>query len=180
MLSIAAENASLKKDLAASILREESIREEKEQTKKAEIGIPVQPNEVKFTVSDIKGFKIKNLFKYYTGFKYTWFLALFNYFVPNPSQNPLTYEGNVKACMALSLEDQLLLVMCRLRNGFHVKDLAFRFNVSAQIVSVIFNIWIRYMYYRLGYLLSVASQGHNYSKYDNPIQKRFSKYPCIH
>ena len=97
----------------------------------------MQPNEVKFTVSDIKGSKIYNLFKYYTGFKYAWFPALLNFLVPNPSQNLLTYEGNVKACMTLTLEDQLFLVMCRLRNGFYVKDFAFRFNVSAQIVSVI-------------------------------------------
>ena len=106
MLSIAAENAALKKR-PGSLYSERTVkkRKEKEQTKKGEIGSPVQPNGVKFTISDIQVSKIKNLFEYYTGFKYAWFLAFFNFLVPNPSQNPLTYEENVKACMALGCTD---------------------------------------------------------------------------
>lgn len=57
LLALAAENVSLKKDLAASILREEEIRR-----KAKECVIPIQPKEVKFCSRDINGSSVKKPF----------------------------------------------------------------------------------------------------------------------
>ena len=99
-----------------------------------------------------KDMKVKGLFKYYTWFQSSTFNVLFDFLIPDGKNNPLEYKERKSACMKLSLKDQLFLVLCRLRNGFHLKDLAFRFHVSIQIASIIFNTWIRYMYLRLGCL----------------------------
>jgi len=114
----------------------------------------VKENTVKnqFTSENVSKSKVKNLLEYYTGFDNTAFEALYSYLIPNPEKNPIHYEEKPNACMKLNLKDQYFLVMCRLRNGFHIKDLAYRFDMSVQIVSVIFNSWIRYMYLRMGYL----------------------------
>jgi DNA-binding NarL/FixJ family response regulator len=52
----------------------------------------------------------------------------------------------------MDLSDQLFLVLCRLRNGLHVKDLAYRFNIKQQSVSLIFKSMVHYMHLKLSYL----------------------------
>ena len=49
----------------------------------------------------------------------------------------------------MKLSEQLFLVLCRLRNGRHIKDLAYRFNIKQQSVSLIFKSVIHYMYLKL-------------------------------
>ncbi|CAG2233275.1 unnamed protein product [Mytilus edulis] len=66
--------------------------------------------------------------------------------------NPVNYKEKRKEVKAMLLTDQLLLVLCRLRNGLHIKDLAYRFNIKPKSVSVIFKSVILYMYLKLGYL----------------------------
>ncbi len=105
-----------------------------------------------FSVAHVKSSKVKNLFSYYTGLQLAMFMVLFKYLVPNEYESPVTFTHRRSDIGALSIIDQLFLVVCRLRNGFHVKDLAFRFHISVQSVSVVFNGWIKYMYRQLGYL----------------------------
>lgn len=46
----------------------------------------------------------------------------------------------------LPLCRQLLFVLSKLRNSEDLKSLAFRFNISTQSASTIFNSWIHYMF----------------------------------
>ena len=73
-------------------------------------------------------------------------MTLFHYLIPDVDNNPIVYPASQASCMKLRLCDQLVLVLSRLRNGLHLKDLAFRINIRTQIVSIIFNSWIEYMY----------------------------------
>lgn len=59
-----------------------------------------------------------------------------------------TQPGNCK----LSVEDEFLLVMMKLRVGLFYKDLATRFDISIGCVQRIFYSWIQFMYLRLGSL----------------------------
>ena len=52
----------------------------------------------------------------------------------------------------VSTKDQLFLVLCRLRQGCTVKDLAYRFSISVQAVSDIFTGWITYVKRQFGFL----------------------------
>ncbi|XP_060072930.1 uncharacterized protein LOC132563084 [Ylistrum balloti] len=45
----------------------------------------------------------------------------------------------------LSVQEQLFLVLCCLRQGYREQDLAHRFNISQSCVSVIFSKWIKHM-----------------------------------
>ena len=71
---------------------------------------------------------------------------------PNDETNPVTYKEKRKEVQDMKLSEQLFLVLCRLRNGLHIKDLACRFNIKQQSVSLIFNSVIHYMYLKLGSL----------------------------
>ena len=51
---------------------------------------------------------------------------------------------------ALSLEDQLLVTLMRLRLGRLEQELAYMFNVDAGTISRVFNKWINFLYMRLG------------------------------
>ena len=52
----------------------------------------------------------------------------------------------------LSVEDEFLLTMMKLRLGLFNKDIAMRFGISVSTVSKIFMTWINLMYIRLGSL----------------------------
>ena len=53
----------------------------------------------------------------------------------------------------LSLEDQLLLTLMRLRLGGHEQDLAYQFGVSVSTISRTVVMWQNYLYLRLGLVL---------------------------
>lgn len=102
--------------------------------------------------SDVAGY-----FQYCTGFTYDQFNTLCEFFnIPNDpstpqSHIPLTYpkrSGNPD----LPLRSQLLLTLMTFRQGYGCKDLAFRFHITVQSVSTIFNTWVDYMYCALGQL----------------------------
>lgn len=96
--------------------------------------------------------QVSDLFMHYTGLKYVMFTVLLSMLVPNDSQNPVEYKKKRKAMREISLADQLLLVLCRLRHAFTLKDLACRYSISEQAVSDIFTGWILHMKRVFGYL----------------------------
>ena len=61
----------------------------------------------------------------------------------------LTKKGRARS---LRPQDEFLMVMCRLRQGFHEDHLAHLFNVSTSTVSRIFITWINFMYFKFGHI----------------------------
>lgn len=58
----------------------------------------------------------------------------------------------------LSLEQEFLLVLMRLRMALLVEDLAFRFHFTSSQVSSIFTMWIKFLARELGVLIVWASK----------------------
>lgn len=102
----------------------------------------------KFDVTELK--QNEEQFRYYTGFSTAQFGAIFNFFVPD-AEYPIKLPSNrQKEIMMLSVENQLLLVILKLRHDFDYMDLGYRFGLSKQTVSVMFTYWINYMFLRCG------------------------------
>ncbi|XP_061692084.1 uncharacterized protein LOC133509230 isoform X1 [Syngnathoides biaculeatus] len=89
---------------------------------------------------------------YYTGFSKDTFNAIFKFLVPDTDSCPLKYvgKGNLSQIKKISFKDQLLLTLCKLRNDSDLQDRAFRFSLTKQVVGVVFNSWVNYMYLRFG------------------------------
>ena len=104
-----------------------------------------------FSIENVRDSKLKGLFKYYTGMTYVMFVTLLSFLV-TPGDKAFEYESQTSDILKVDIENQLFLVLCRLRKGFQIKDLACRFNISVQCVSTLFNSWIKHMYLKLGYL----------------------------
>ena len=60
-----------------------------------------------------------------------------------------TKKGRARSLRAV---DEFLMVMCRLRQGFHKDHLTHLFNVSTSTVSRIFITWINFMYFKFGHI----------------------------
>ena len=82
--------------------------------------------------------------KFYTGLP-TWavFLHVFMFLSPFA----------MDVCSVLSLENQMLLALTRLRLNLLYEDLAVRFGVSIGTASSIFDAWLNIVYIRLGWLI---------------------------
>lgn len=107
-----------------------------------------QPQPHSMTVN-VNNSKIKTLFKFYTGFCYSTFLAILTLLIPTDMtlfdvMKPTKY---CRAMKTLSPEDQLFFVLCKLRNAFSFIDLAFRYNISVEDASLLFKNWINFMYF---------------------------------
>ena len=50
---------------------------------------------------------------------------------------------------SMSIFEEYILTLMRLRLGLFQKDLAHRFNVSETTVSMVFNTWVRFMFMRV-------------------------------
>ncbi|XP_060604959.1 uncharacterized protein LOC132757648 [Ruditapes philippinarum] len=90
---------------------------------------------------------MKTLFKYYTGITYVNFFFLFSFLFPNPQE---TVKYGRKDTKLLSNENALLLVLCRLRHDFGLKDLAMRFSLSLQSTGIVFNKLLDILYFKFG------------------------------
>ena len=72
---------------------------------------------------------------------------------------PVAYAHNVNSesrygpPRSLTLEQEFLLVLMRLRMGLLVEDLAFRFKITCSQVSCIFTTWIKLLSRELGVLI---------------------------
>ena len=116
---------------------------------------------------ETKRFSVKNLrqdpkvFKFYTGFTEEQFSCLLEFL--GDGMNNLTYWGSSSASNSnnedlggskpgpsrkLTAEDELLLVLTRLRVGMLEQDLAVRFELSQSHVSRIITTWVNAMFHR--------------------------------
>ena len=99
-------------------------------------------------------------FKFYTGFPdYTTFKAFFSYLSPECCN--LNYHGTTttpilshaqKKCgkqRSLSPQEELFVVLSRLRCGFLGQDLAHRYGISPSHLSQIWTTWITFLHQRL-------------------------------
>ncbi|KAK3104859.1 hypothetical protein FSP39_011847 [Pinctada imbricata] len=136
-----------------------------------------------------RGFSSENVmtdekqFKYYTGYQPSQFEDVFKFLVPNEEEVPIKYPTNrVSEVTRLVLKDQLFLTIMKLRHNFHHDDLAYRFGVSKQTVSVIFSHWANYMFLRFGEisfwpLRDVIAQ-HMPTKYAEEFPTTFAMLDC--
>ena len=79
----------------------------------------------------------------------------------------------------LTLEQEFLLVMMRLRVGLMVPDLAFRFKVSTGLVSSVFTTWIKLMRKELGWLIIWPTRLDTKKSLPECFRKWFPKVRCI-
>jgi hypothetical protein len=79
----------------------------------------------------------------------------------------------------LTLEQELLLVMMRLRLALCVGDLAFRFKISESLVSSIFCTWIKMMSEELSWLIQWPSRSQIKKTLPACFKKNYSKVRCI-
>ncbi|XP_069111672.1 uncharacterized protein [Argopecten irradians] len=87
-------------------------------------------------------------YHYYTGFSCDKFNDLLKVLVPSDSEEILTWTKIVSGngIKHVSLEDQLLLVLMKLRLNFDFVHLSHLFGISSEACSGLFSNWINYMY----------------------------------
>ncbi|XP_051813815.1 uncharacterized protein LOC127536712 isoform X2 [Acanthochromis polyacanthus] len=103
---------------------------------------------------------IPRYFQYCTGFTYSQYNELCTFFqIPNSSESKevnippaLTYCKTNSYIKQMSLRQQLLMVLMKLRNNCDMKELAFKFGIDEPSVSIIFRAWVDYMYNKLASL----------------------------
>ena len=99
-------------------------------------------------------------FRFYTGFpNYSSFKAFYDYLSPacehlmyhGSNTAPITSESQIKCDKqrSMSPEQELFLVLTRLRLGLLLQDIAHRFNISPTSVSRILKTWIPFLHQRL-------------------------------
>ena len=93
--------------------------------------------------------KIKDKMKYYTGFDVANFYKIFKLLVPT-DEFPFNQNEKRKAYDDLTLEQQFLLVMMKLRQNFDFVHLAGIFVISQNDAGAIFREWINYMFFKFG------------------------------
>ena len=143
----------LEKDTAilvntALIARIEALEAENRSLKKKEIPQPEGP----FRIEQIKD--DDQLVRFYTGFtSYVIFLTFLEFL--GPVVNDLNYwgskEGQRKRHRTRKLDpmNQLFLTLVKLKLNLKVEDLAFRFKISASVVSRYITTWICFLYHHL-------------------------------
>ena len=125
-------------------------------------------------------------FQFWTGFpNYEIFTALFNYLEGVGaigrmrhwrgsemfSKDP--YPKKAARIAKLTPEEELFMVLVRLRVGLTITDLALRFGISESSVSKIFTSWINLLFFHLKDLCEMSE-----CEMDGKA-KQFSKFPCL-
>ena len=146
--------------------------------------------------------------KFYTGFDTTsHFKAIFDHLLPKAKnmqywrgakqtdeETPTRYDFDLSSPIASSYsqsygrpgpsrklypEQEMLLVMMRLRVGLLVHDLAFRFQTSTGTVSSIFATWVRLMRLELSSLIIWPSKQVTKKELPSCFEKHYPKVRCI-
>jgi len=108
------------------------------------------------TAEVINNSSVPNYFQYCTGFTYDEFNKLCTFFTLPDNDTapqthiPLIYDKLSWQIQHMPLRQQFILVLMRLRQNFDLEELAFKFQIDMQNVSVLFSSWIDFMYDRLG------------------------------
>lgn len=113
----------------------DSLKEENESLRK-------ELRDSAFGVTQIQGNDQKT--KFYTGLP-TWGIYLHIFCFISPCVSPSS-----KLC----LEDEMLLVLVRLRLGLFMQDIANRFKIPLSVASKVFQTWLDVMFIRLAFLIS--------------------------
>ena len=133
----------------------EELKLQLEEERKTRSEIEMLLNKNIFRIENIKN--NNKLLRFYTGFPnyeiFTMVLdilgrdvaANLNYQNKDRSQSDSTQ--NAGPARFLSIENEYLMVLCRLKTGLLEEDLAARFCVTQSIVSQIVNTWIKFMYF---------------------------------
>lgn len=157
-LKVAQERERLQQQLKAStaetaVLRVELLKSQK-CLNELEASVPFGVSKFKENDDDMV---------FYTGMpSYSHFLSLLDFLEPGESgQNILRTESTGSSTRSeqllgrphkLSVEDQLFLVLVKLRLGLFHQHLGHLFCISVSTVSRIFNVWVDYMYLQLSEL----------------------------
>lgn len=165
LLALAAENKSLSEDCtnlttnnvklseeySKLILQYEDLQRTTAQSDENDKANDKESN-VHKVIFSCKTLKISD-YQYYTGFSFDRYHKVFKYLVPSDKEEPFTWTKTVSGAKAISLEDQFLLVMMKLRQNFDFIHLSHLFGLSSQDCSTLFFNWINYMFFRLGSLV---------------------------
>ena len=133
----------------ALVARIEALEAENRSLRK---NVALSQSEGPFRVEQIKN--DDQLIRFYTGFtSYVIFLTFFEFL--GPVVNDLNYwgskEGQHKRHCIRKLDpmNQLFLTLVKLKLNLKVEDLAFRFKISASVVSRYITTWICFLYHHL-------------------------------
>lgn len=146
MLALAAENERLKQQMAKLILDNENLLRQKTNPPENHQDNTQTMN---FSVSMLRKNKKKDELVYYTGLTSEQFTSFYNFLVPLRIQTlPFEQIRNVRSLKRMPLEDQVLLVMIKLRQSFDFLHIGRLFSISQQDASGLFKNWIQYMFFR--------------------------------
>lgn len=114
--------------------------------------------------------KDEDMMNFYTGLPnsslFSWFLTLFKDYV------------NYK-CAKLTIEEHLLLILMKFKLGLLNKDLAFRFDITEQVVSRIFRRWLPLISRNVKFLIVWPEQETIRRSLPSCFQKNFKNCTCI-
>ncbi|XP_052252984.1 uncharacterized protein LOC127859521 [Dreissena polymorpha] len=149
MLALAAENEQLKRHLAKLILDKENIlRKEQDSTSSQEPAVTSTNIAPTFSCESLRKNTKYDEFIYYTGLNHSQFEAFMKFILP--VEKPFSMKKNLTCLKTFKMEDQLLMVLIKLRQNFDFKHIGKLFGISMQDASYIFNNWIQYMFHRCG------------------------------
>lgn len=70
--------------------------------------------------------------------------------MPNPAESTIQFPRTITSAIRLTLKNQLLMSLIKLRLNVQFKHLGNLFGISSQDTGAIFRQWINYMYFRFG------------------------------
>ena len=120
-----------------------------------------------FGVTQIQGNDQKT--KFYTGLP-TWGVFLHIFCFISPCVSPSS-----KLC----LEDEMLLVLVRLRLGLFMQDIANRFKIPLSVASKVFQTWLDVMFIRLAFLISWPKREINHQNMPAAFKNLYPQCRCI-
>lgn len=141
LLAMAAENRQLKCQIAKLTQENENFLRNLQQREPQEKSCMLSVEKLKENVK-------KDEFVYYTGLPEDRFSVLFKFLVP--CDEPFSRSRTISSREKMKMEDQLLMVMVKLRQNFDFSHLGYLFGISQQDANVIFTDWIQYMFFRCG------------------------------
>ena len=150
------------------ILRlKKELDDERAKSEKLRVELQLAKQKTEFGIDRFKGNPID--FSFYTGIPdYMTFLSFCDFLQPERHVVSTLYYDckelgsnyvNIRGREpTLSVQEQLFMVLCRLRQGYRELDLSHRFGVSIFTVSAVFSKWIKHMAHILDQLPTWASR----------------------